>query len=112
MLRTKDKEAIRAGTHRDLVLLIKEYARQGHGLHRGGTDGDFEGLWRGCFRDTEAASVTPTKQYAYRAPVTFPDAPASTRANPPAARTRPAGEPLPKTAPLRKPEGYGNRRGC
>lgn len=57
-----DDEAIRAATHKDLILLIKEYARQGYEHAHAGTDGDFEQLWRATFHITERESVIPAKK--------------------------------------------------
>jgi hypothetical protein len=58
MLR-EEEQAISAATHKDLVLLIKEYARQGYKQTRGSTNEEFEKLWREAFRITEKESVFP-----------------------------------------------------
>jgi hypothetical protein len=45
----EDEEAIGAAARRDLVLLVKEYTRQGYEQSYGGTDKSFEALWCKAF---------------------------------------------------------------
>lgn len=52
-------EDISVTTHKDLVLLIKEYARQGYEQSQSGTNGDFEKLWHETFHLSESESVIP-----------------------------------------------------
>ena len=51
--------AIGVAVHKDLLMLIKEYARQGHEQTESDTNENFESLWREAFQITESESVLP-----------------------------------------------------
>jgi hypothetical protein len=53
----ENEEAVGSAAHRDLILLIKEYARQGYEQTEGSESYGFEKLWRAAFHLTESESV-------------------------------------------------------
>lgn len=59
MLHLNQAEAITAAAHKDLVLLIKEYARKGYALTHDDTTGYFERLWWLAFNRVESETVNP-----------------------------------------------------
>jgi hypothetical protein len=65
----KVKEEILASTHKDMILLIKEYARKGYGQIQGSVHDEFESFWRETFHLTESESVIPRKRLYPRVPV-------------------------------------------
>lgn len=59
MLR-KSKEELLDATHKDLIMLVKEYARRGYVQTRGSLSDEFEIFWRETFHLTEGDSVCQT----------------------------------------------------
>ena len=59
------KGASKAALHKDLVLLMKEYARTGYQQTQGGRRGEFEMFWGETFHLTESESVSSAEQQQY-----------------------------------------------
>jgi hypothetical protein len=56
-----DEEAIALEAHKDMVSLLKEYARTGYKQLHGGDDASFAELWRETF-EAESGSAKSTNR--------------------------------------------------